>query len=190
MLYIKAIGLAIIFLVTLGLVLRLVIGQKDSRRLRASKGDTEALPEATDSIKVVATNGTKRKYDCGHTGPRGFLVDFWGSREINTEDSRICPDCLIQIAGDGTIRCFDCHLPIYKGNPVNLWIKDFREKQRDGTVVINGQKICCLRWSCATTMAAFAGYWNGEGIDYLYPSLNSVGAEVFATGEPQSASIR
>lgn len=78
-------------------------------------------------------------------GPKEFLVDFWGSIEISATNPDRCPDCLVQIMSDGVIRCFDCLLPIYKGDPVNLWIRSLREKQRGGTVVIGEQKVCCLR---------------------------------------------
>lgn len=181
--------LAVIVIATLFTLLTYRKIHRSAESLKESSRVTKKpLSTPTDRIEVITVDSGQRRYSCGHGGPKRFVIHFWGEELSPSDATDICPTCIVESSKDGVIRCYDCHLPIFKGDGVALWTRTGPRREHPDTAEVDGEGVSCLRWMCAETMAAFVGYWNGEGIDYYYASKNSVAAEAFATGEPQSAS--
>ena len=124
----------------------------------------ENLPEASNEIRVSSVSWFKKKYACGHRGPRKFELFVYGIAIFPTERNQQCPDCCIEEIKKTVIRCASCELPILPGDGVvlyhpitpglNLAVANF---------VTPDAVICCMRWDCCAHPGSFAGHWTKEG---------------------------
>lgn len=164
------------------------VHRKNQRIAKISKREEAKLPQSTDRIEAIPLTKRQRRYQCGHKGPKHFLIHLWGE-EKKRRDYTLCPNCLLEKLSSGMIRCPDCLLPILKGDAVALYAVNENENLHPDARVVDEQVVCCLRWLCTPTAAGFVGHWNGTGIDYIRANRNSVAAEAFATGETQYSDL-
>lgn len=133
----------------------------------ASAGDAgcrDDLPKAQDEIRILSTSWFKKKYACGHRGPRRFELSVYGDVVRPGGLNNNCPDCCVEEIRNTVIRCASCELPIFPGDGVvlyhpitkglNLAIANFV----DPDAVVG-----CMRWDCCTHPELFSGHWTSKG---------------------------
>lgn len=109
----------------------------------------------------------RRRYSCGHIGPRAYRIRIWGMEFKPTHKVR-CPDCDLKKIQEVAIRCCLCGFPILPGDGVALYDADsIAEKNYPIKLLGNSLAIGCMRWNCCPSGGFFSGYWNGEDLDPL-----------------------
>ncbi|MFA6604205.1 MAG: hypothetical protein WCT10_05235 [Patescibacteria group bacterium] len=127
-----------------------------------------------EDCAIVRRSFFRRKYGCGHRGPKLFAFSIWGS-EVRLIDEFLlqneeCPVCLLTRWQPQIIRCPDCEQPIIPGDPVVLPCRDERDDGKDWLVVVPGdsggdQVVCC---PCGDNCLGLRGQfkWNGSAVEF------------------------
>lgn len=109
---------------------------------------------------------TPRTYNCGHTGPRNFVLRIWG-REVkvnpNVSDER-CPDCSLEELRSQTFRCCLCGLAVIPGEPVAVYDTGSVQPKDFEFMVVEGYALGCMNWNCCPSGGFFAGNWTGTHV--------------------------
>ena len=124
------------------------------------------LPQSHDHISLTERSGSKRKYKCGHIGPKWYKLDIYGIESLEMNNKRVdeCPACLVARLNRHVIRCALCGLPISPGESVALYHKDSSSVRKDvATIVDENAAVGCLRWDCCPSGGFLAGHWSEEG---------------------------
>jgi len=156
-------------------------------RRQKNLADDGTLPESHDRIDIIVIKEGSRTYECGHSGPKSFKIDAYGS-EMTPKGRKYCPDCAQKWFKENVIRCPICGLPIMPGDGVISYVPSNRMSHRKAGYVVPKGEVCegailgCLRWDCADTAAGLCGHWDGRKVQPLFSSGQSIVGEAFATG--------
>lgn len=107
-----------------------------------------------------------QKYDCGHVGPRHFVLRIWG-RQVYPADKKRgekCPDCCVQLLKTEAIRCCLCGFAILPGEPIAVYNVDSVQPKDFDFTIIDGCSLGCMMWDCCPSGGFFAGHWTGNSV--------------------------
>ncbi len=136
--------------------------------IAASSGDVPCranLPESSDKIEPISSSWLKKKYSCGHRGPRKFSLFVHGISVDSTKHNDLCPECLIEEVKRTVIRCGFCGLPIFPGDGVALYHPTTQGLDLAIASFVDPDSVmCCMRWDCSPHSSfLFAGHWTKDG---------------------------
>ena len=133
----------------------------------ASAGDEprkENLPKASNELRIASASWFKKKYACGHRGPRRFTLFVYGITAYPTDANHQCPNCCIKEIKRMVIRCASCELPIFPGDGVALYHPTTEGLNLAVANFVGPEAVvCCLRFDCCTHPELFAGHWSEKG---------------------------
>ena len=173
-------GFAALALLFVPVVLVYVLRRRRDAQPHTSQSSTE-LPTPTDTIEVIEASDKTRNYTCGHRGPTTYTISVFGE-ELTTRKAKKCPACSIQEIAPLVIRCARCRLPMFPGDAIALYDREFGGIHQDITYWVGDSACGCMRFGCVPAGVFFAGYWNGTEFEPAFGGL-TLGAHTFKTGE-------
>lgn len=123
-----------------------------------------SLSELRGECRVLSRGFFRRRYDCGHKGPRKFSVMVLGREGGVVRQTERCPECYIEYHTKHAIRCCLCGLPIMVSERVALYAPSVEVLLSSGLTFFEGNPIGCLRSDCGD-ITAWAGYWTDNGYE-------------------------
>lgn len=122
---------------------------------KVSRGDN--LSEVSDEISLVAVSWFKKRYACGHRGPRKFVLLAYRNLVCPSYDNKKCPDCCIKEIQKTVIPCPWCGRLIFPGQLVSLHPSMGMNLLH--AHFVRSKVVCCV--DCDPPL--MAGYWTKEG---------------------------